>query len=374
MTQIHGFVAAGFDGVAEAFRRNFDEHGEVGASIAAYWRGQQVVDLWGGQADPDAGLAWQQDTLQLIFSGTKGLLAACVLLLVERGQVDLAAPLARYWPEFGKPAVTVGDVLSHQSRLPGVPGGVTTSDLLDGSAMAKHLAAQEPETDPRAGFMYHALTYGWLVGELIRRVDGRDAGRFFADEFARPLRLDIWIGLPDELHHRSSRTIAGPGVLAPPEPDDPLHRLVRNPLLAADAPDLWNSAAFRRAGMPAVGAYATARAMARFYGCLAAGGSCDGIRVLAESTIALGRQEIRRGVEPTWRAPMAYAAGFELWTPAAHLGPPRDAFGHAGAGGSRHGAWPALGVGFSYAMNQLRADTPDPRPLVLLDALHSAIC
>ncbi|MFB9183504.1 serine hydrolase domain-containing protein [Dactylosporangium sucinum] len=365
-----------FSLVTEAFDRNFTEHGEVGAAFAAYHHGRLVVDLWGGVADPPTGRPWQADTLQLIFSGAKGLSAACVLLLAERGRLDLDAPAARYWPEFaaaGKGAITVAEILSHQARLPGVREPVP--DLLDHRAVAARLAAQAPDPDPRSAFVYHALTWGWLVEELVRRVDGRTVGALFADEFAAPLGLEVYLGLPDEHHHRASTMLAGPGLLLDPVPadPDPLRVLTHNPLVVTDSPAVWNSPAFRRAGLAAVGAFATARSMARFYACLAAGGELDGVRVLQPSTVDLGRRLRRRGTSPLWGTPLAFGAGFELNTPLSLLGPPPDAFGHAGAGGSRHGAWPSLGVSFSYAMNEARAASPDPRPLALLAALHAAV-
>ncbi|MFD9324813.1 serine hydrolase domain-containing protein [Streptomyces sp. NPDC060065] len=382
-TDIQGFTAPGFEAVAEVFARNLKEYEETGAAFAAYRDGQLVVDMWGGIADPDTGRPWRADTLQLVFSGAKGLTAACVLLLVERGLLDLDAPAARYWPEFaaaGKGGITVAEIMSHQARLPGVQAPFDNTEFLDPGHMAGLLAAQAPADDPRAAFMYHALTYGWLAGELIRRVDGRSAGTFFADEFAGPLGLDVWLGLPDEEHHRVATTLAGPGALLPPtddahQPDDgdPLRTLTRNPLAEADAPALWNSAAFRRAEVPAVGAHVTARSMARFYACLARGGELDGVRVLSERTVASARRELRCGTEPLWGSPMAYGTGFELGTELGLLGPAPDAFGHAGAWGSRHGAWPADRVGFSYAMNEARAQWPDRRPLDLLDALHEAL-
>ncbi|WP_327129511.1 serine hydrolase domain-containing protein [Streptomyces sp. NBC_01727] len=374
---VQGFTATGFEAVAEVFARNFERYGDVGAAFAAYRDGEPVVDLWGGTADPATGRPWYGDTLQLVFSGAKGLTAACVLLLIERGLLDLDAPAARYWPEFaaaGKDRITVGEILSHQARLPGVQAPYNTEELLDPEHMAKLLAAQAPAQDPRAGFIYHALTWGWLVGELVRRVDGRTVGVFFAEEFARPLGLDIWLGLPDEQHHRAATALAGPGVLQPQaEDDDPLLVLTRNPLLTPDAPALWNSAAFRRAELPAVGAHVTASSMARFYACLAQGGELDGVRVLKAATVELGRREMRRGFASLWDAPMAYGAGFELRTELALFGPPPNTFGHAGAGGSRHGAWPGERIGFSYTMNLTRAEFPDRRPLDLLDALHDAV-
>lgn len=246
---VQGRTAPGFEKVAEVFAANFARYGEVGAAFAAYRDGEPLVDLWAGVTDPGTGQPWQADTLQLVFSGAKGLTSACVLLLVERGLLELDAPAARYWPEFaaaGKERITVAEILSHQARLPGVQQPVDTEELLNPEHMATLLAAQAPTTDPRAAFVYHALTWGWLTGELVRRVDGRTVGALFADEFAGPLGLDIWLGLPDTEHHRVATTIAGPGVLRPKDEDedeerDALQVLTRNPLLTADAPALWNS-------------------------------------------------------------------------------------------------------------------------------------
>jgi CubicO group peptidase (beta-lactamase class C family) len=377
---VQGRTAPGFEKVAEVFAANFARYGEVGAAFAAYRDGEQVVDLWAGVTDPGTGRPWQADTLQLVFSGAKGLTSACVLLLVERGLLELDAPAARYWPEFaaaGKERITVGEILSHQARLPGVQQPVDTDELLNPEHMATLLAAQAPTTDPRAAFMYHALTWGWLTGELVRRVDGRTVGALFADEFAGPLGLDIWLGLPDTEHHRVATTIAGPGVLRPEgrgrgrgegrlagaDPQSPADCRRTRPVELRRLPPRPT---------PAVGAHVTARSMARFYTCLARGGELDGVRVLDEATVRLGRRELRRGVSPLWGTPMAYGAGFELRTELGLFGPPPDAFGHAGAGGSRHGAWPGERVGFSYTMNLTRAEFPDRRPLDLLASLHEA--
>lgn len=350
--------------MAEAFDRNFTERGELGAAFAAYHRGQLVVDLWGGTADPETGRAWDRDTIHLMFSGTKGLASACVMLLMQRSALSLDDPLSRYWPEFGaegKSHLTIAEVLSHQARLPWVEAGY--ADLLEHDVMAAHLAAQAPAADPRAGFMYHAVTWGWLVDELVRRVDGRTVSRFFAEEFAVPLGLEVWIGLPEELHWRAATMVAPPGVLV----DGPWTELNRpNPLWIPGGEKIWNSAEYRSSGLAAVGGYATARGMARFYASLL--GEVDGVRILAPETVELGRREIRRGIEPTWGSEIAYGAGFELQTGDDRLGDPADAFGHGGAGGSRHGAWPDRETAFSYLMNEVRAN-PDERPLTLLSAL-----
>jgi CubicO group peptidase (beta-lactamase class C family) len=215
---VHGFVAAGFEPVRDAFARNFTEHGEVGAACCVYLRGEPVVDLHGGLADAASGRAWQPDTLQLVFSATKGVTATCVLMLAERGAIDLDAPVARYWPEFaanGKSAIPVRWLLSHRAGLAAIEGDFTLDEALSWDPVAAALAAQAPLWEPGTKHGYHLRSYGWLLGELVRRVDGRTVGRFLADEIAGPLGLDLWIGLPEEQEARVS-TIVPP---APPAPE-----------------------------------------------------------------------------------------------------------------------------------------------------------
>ena len=202
---VGGFVAPGFEPVREQFERNFAERGELGAAIAAIREGETVVDLWGGLADRASGRPWTADTMQIIFSGSKGLVSICMLMLMERGLIALDAPVARYWPEFaqaGKEHVLVRDVVAHTARLPGLETPVTWQEATDARRMAALLAAQPQSADPRAATCYHALTFGWLCGELVLRTDGRSIGRFFAEEVAGPLELDLWIGLPEEQEPR----------------------------------------------------------------------------------------------------------------------------------------------------------------------------
>lgn len=212
-TQAQGFVAPGFEGVAAEFERNFTQRGDKGAAVAAVHKGRPVVDIWGGEAAP--GIPWRDDTLQVIYSGTKGLAAGCVLKLVEQGRLDLDAPVGRYWPEFaanGKDRVLVRHVVSHRAGLPGIFEPLKAEDLTDYERMEALLAEQALPPDPNAYNCYHALTIGWLVGGLVRRIDGRTLGRFFAEEFAGPLGLDAWIGLPESEEHRVGAIILGAGM------------------------------------------------------------------------------------------------------------------------------------------------------------------
>jgi CubicO group peptidase (beta-lactamase class C family) len=376
-----GLVAPGFEAVAEAFERNFTERGEIGAAFAAEFDGAPVVDLWGGIADPESGRPWRRDTLQLVFSGTKGLVAVCMLLLIERSELELGAPVCAYWPEFaanGKAAITVAEVVSHRSRMPGVRAPLQIADLVDDVRMAALLAEQAPETDPRAAGVYHQQTYGWMCGELVRRVSGRSIGRFFAEEVARPLELEIWIGLPEHEEPRVS-TLVDNTNFAPPESDpdrvhDDLYRRSWFNPPAEPGKMHWNERAFHAAEIPGAGAITTARSMARLYSCLARGGEVGGIRLLRPETIALGRRELSRFRDPFSDEPMAFGVGFQLQTELATYGPPAQAFGHSGAGGSIHAAWPEQRVGVSYAMNEMRYEPAgDPRSQSLLAALSEAV-
>jgi CubicO group peptidase (beta-lactamase class C family) len=372
---VQGRVAEGFDAVGDVFQQTLDLS-RGGAAFAAVVDGELVVDLWGGSADDEAGRPWAEDTVQLVFSGTKGLVAVCLLLLIERGALRLEEPVSRYWPEFaaaGKEHVLVRDAVSHLAAVPGLRRPLGYRDLLEGDRMTGELAAARPFWQPGTRLAYHALTYGWLCAELVRRVDGRSIGRFFADEVSEPLGLELWIGLPAELEPRVARLYRTDDYEITVLGDEPEPRLegVYGAMLAC-AVEPWNEPAFHRAEIAAANAIGTARSIARLYGCLARGGEIDGVRLLAPETVKVGRAELSRGPCAITRRPYAFGTGFELQTELAALGPPQDAFGHTGSGGSRHGAWPSLRVGFSYAMSELRGERHDDRARGLLGALHRA--
>jgi CubicO group peptidase (beta-lactamase class C family) len=378
-----GFVAPGFQAVAEAFGANFADREEVGAAFAAYVDGELVVDLWGGAADRAAARRWEHGTVARVFSGTKGLVASCLLLLLERGELELDAPVARYWSRFaarGKGGILVRHVVSHTAGLPGIRGRlIAAQELLDDGGMAALLADEVPVWPPGTVLCYHPLTYGWLCGELVRRVDGRSVGAFFADEIAEPLGLRLWIGLPEDGELDVAALEFAPDWGRSPQTDpeliaaDPVrHATWGNPPILVRGRFDWMAPEARRAELPGAGAIGEARSMARLYGCLACGGALDGVRVLAARSIEAGTRLLARGRDPIADAPAAYATGFALQDEAMTFGPPLDAFGHGGAGGSLHGAWPAQRVGFSYVPNQLRDHDADERSAVLLAALHRA--
>jgi CubicO group peptidase (beta-lactamase class C family) len=381
--RVEGFVAPGFGGVVEAFERNFADGAEVGAGFAAYVDGELVVDVWGGVADRGRGVSWQRGTLVPVFSGSKGLVATCLLLLLERGQLDLDVPVCRYWPEFaaeGKEAILVRDVVSHRAGLPGLTTAVSVEEATDDVRMARLVAAQAPIAAPAAGPRYHALTFGWLCGELVRRVDGRSVGRFLREEVAEPLGLDVWIGLP--AHHEPQVAVIEQGqafaseqggLLVGRDVDPVAWSIFSNPPRFSGDGLAANRRVWRAAEVPASNAVVDARSLARLYGCLACGGELDGVRLLASETIEDGRRRLSHGVDPLL-GEIAFATGFQVQTVEMLLGPEPDAYGHGGAGGSMHGAWPRLRTGFSYTPNRVAGlAATDRRAARLLAALHVAI-
>jgi CubicO group peptidase (beta-lactamase class C family) len=371
VAELHGRVADGFECVADELRATVDG---PGAAFAVTVEGELVVDVWSGTAN-DAAAPWEEDTLVLVFSGTKGLVAVCLLLLVDRGLLDLDAPVSRYWPEFaagGKERVLVRHVASHEAGLPGLLPPVSAGDLLEGERMAARLAEATPLWEPGTRLAYHALTFGWLCAELVRRIDGRSVGVFFAEEVAEPLDLDLWIGLPPALEDRVATLRRGHdfGVTFLGDEPDPLLAALYGALLDTF---VWNEPAYHEAEIPAANGIGTARPIARLYGCLACDGELDGRRLLSPETVRIGRRELSRGPCAVTHRPYAFGVGLELQTELLTLGPPADAFGHSGSGGSRHGAWPGARVGFSYAMSELRGEERDDRGRRILAALADAV-
>lgn len=363
--------APGFEQVAEIF--DSLHAGEVlGASFAATHRGEQVVDLWGGMR-PD-GAPWGPDTKCVIASGTKGIMAVAILICVERGLVDLDAPMASLWPEFargGKGGVTIGDALAHVAGVPGLERTVSVAEFADTALMARLVAEQEPIV-PVGHPSYHATTYGWIASEIIRRVDGRSAGAFVADEIAGPLSLDLYIGAPDAVMKDVTRVVRSSdfNYTALLDPNaDPRLRFVYGAL----PPELVESTDIARIEFPGGGGVATAHAMSRLYAALVNGGELDGVRILAPATIAQGLRQRSAGDDPLSGRFLRFGTGFELNPNPSCLGEPADAFGHTGAGGSTHGGWPGAQASFSYVMGEFKPETNDGRARRLLAALYEAI-
>ncbi|MCY4014529.1 MAG: serine hydrolase [Gammaproteobacteria bacterium] len=384
--EINGTVAPGFERVRDAFAANFENHGEVGAAFSLYHRGVKVVDLWGGVADPETGRPWAEDSIVMVFSSTKGATAVCAHLLAQRGDLDLDAPVATYWPEFaaaGKEDIPVRWLLSHRVGLPIFDEPITVEEFLAWEPPVETLAAQSPVWEPGTTHGYHSGTYGWLVGEVVRRISGKSLGTFFADEVAGPLGLDFWIGLPESEESRVVPVIAVD--LADGAMDEQALTDRRRDLLAASRdPDSLlakpattgpldpNSRAFRAAELPAGNGVADARSLARMYASLI-GDGVDGLRLLNDETIARATTEQSNGRDGVLQVQTRFGLGFELNLPNNHLGQ-EGAFGHSGAGGSLAFADPNAEIAFAYVMNQMQlVASDDPRTLSLIAAVHESL-
>ncbi|MEO7427961.1 MAG: serine hydrolase domain-containing protein, partial [Acidimicrobiales bacterium] len=392
MTEIGGGVEPGFEGVAEAFATNFAEHGEVGAATSVYVGGRKVVDLWGGVADVATGSPYTKDSLQLVFSSTKGATAACANLLAQRGELDIDAPVATYWPEFkaaGKEDIPVRWLLCHKAGLPYVDTDLTLDEALAWDPMIRALEAQAPVWEPGTAHGYHATTYGWLVGEVVRRISGKSLGTFFHDEFAEPLGLEFWIGLPDEQQHRVAPLIQwGDGGLGSAQdpamaeliaqfmgPDTLLGKALGAPsFVFSDAEGGFNNPAIRAAEIPAANGVTNARSLARFYGGLAGtveGGPSEPL--LSDEQVAKASELQTSGPDKCLYMETTFGLGFFLASVFAPYGGPKS-FGHTGAGGSVGFADPEHGIGFGYVMNKMMQGlNGDPRSGGLIQAVYDAI-
>ena len=364
----------------DAFAENFAAHDELGAGVAVVLDGQTVVDLWGRHADAGRTRPWRRDTLVHVYSTTKGIVALAAHLLADRGQLDLDAPVARYWPEFaaaGKGAVPVHLLLSHRVGLPAVRAPLPPDALLDWPAMTAALAAETPWWEPGTRFGYHIITYGFLVGEVIRRVSGRSVGSFVRTEIAQPLGVEFAIGLTAAEEARAAEIVplpvsdpaeGGPILQALTDPESMLGRMVFNPPML---PEMVNTHEYRAAEVPAANGHTTARAVARIYGCLARGGELDGVRLLRAETLARAVTEQVAGEDAALGWPTRLGLGFLLRTPEWRMGPSPRAFGHPGAGGSVGFADPDARLGFAYTPSRMTAFVR-PELGVRADALIAA--
>lgn len=392
VTDVQGTAEDGWEPVRAAFARNFARRGDRGAAFALYRHGRKVVDLWAGTAaSPDGTSAaepWAEDTAQVIRSATKGVAAACLLLLHQRGQLDLDAPVGAYWPEFkahGKDRVTVRDVLAHRAGVPALDVPLTPEQAVDGTSGPRAVAAQTPLFPPGAAHGYHAHTYSWLVAELVLRGSGRTIGRFVAEEIARPLGLDLWVGLPPEQAHRVGRIAetatpepAAAGTLrARPKQSvqdayaDPASLTRRAFAAITPLPD-ENGAAYRAGELPASNGVATARSLARFYAALI-GELTDGPRLFAPATLTAARTAESEGPDRVLVVNTRFGLGYMLHGPASPLLAP-GSFGHPGRGGCLGFADPAAGIGFGYVTNGMQKNvTADPRAQALVRAVRECL-
>lgn len=384
--RVNGTVAEGFEPVAEAFAANFARLGERGAAVAVYRDGHRVVDLWAGTRDVDGSAPWERGTAQIVRSATKGVAAAALLLLHQRGLLDLDAPVGAYWPEFkaaGKERTRVRDLLAHRAGVPVLDRPLTPAEATDPDLGAAAVAAQAPVWEPGTEHGYHAQTYSWLTGELIRRVTGRPIGAFVASEISAPAGADVWLGLPDSEQARVGRV--GP-VSAPETPGalkvrpkravadayaDPASLTRRAFAAITPLPD-ENAPAYRSAALPASNGIATADGLARVYASLI--GEVDGgTRLFTPETGELARAEASAGRDRVLVVGTRFGLGFMLHGPASPLLSP-TAFGHPGRGGALAFADPASGVSFGYVTNGFQGGvTADPRAQALVRAVRGSL-
>ncbi len=383
---VQGTVAPGFEGVREAFVQNFAEAEELGAALHVMLDGQVVVDLWGGLADRESGRPWERDTLVNVWSSTKGVLATAAHMLVDRGLLDVDAPVTRYWPEFGqhgKEAISVRWLLSHQAGLPAVDGDRTLPPLAcqDWGTMTRALAATAPQWAPGSTHGYHTVTFGWLVGELIRRMTGESPGAFIRHELAGPLDAPFYVGVPEALHDQIATLETQPvgGSVGPvggftPNPDS----LTARSILLSTEPLAGhpNSAGWRVAEMPGMNGHASARGLARIYSALSLGGSGHGVTLMRPETLARAHTIEVEGPDAVLFVKTRRSLGY--MHPVLENGDQRGpaAFGHNGAGGSMAFADETHRLAFAYVMNRMWRGglmTPDPRAQRLAGAVYASI-
>jgi CubicO group peptidase (beta-lactamase class C family) len=389
-TTIEGTCDPAFAPVGEAFARNFAERGEVGASVSIVHEGRVVVDLWGGIADRKSARPWTRDTVSIVFSSTKGATALCAHMLADRGQLDLDAPVREIWPEFGthgKERATVRMLLDHSVGLPVLRDPIEPNGCYDWEYMTSRLAAETPFWEPGTRSGYQPFTFGYLVGEIVRRVSGKSLGTFFREEVAGPLGLDFWIGLPEEIEPRVAPIIA-----RRPEPDDEPTPFRKAAVIPGSIQNLFifnsgaimtggvNTRAGHAAEIPAANGITNARGLSGMYAPLALGGSLGDLTLVGADTLArMGSVSTATHLDATLLVPTRFAPGYmmsmdnrRLNADSVILG--RRAFGHVGAGGSIGFADPECGLSFGYTMNNMGAGLfLDVRGQALVDAAYQCL-
>jgi CubicO group peptidase (beta-lactamase class C family) len=370
MTGVHGICDPRFAAVREALAASLGT-GDVGASAAVYVGGELVADVWGGYTDPAHSVSWEHDTITGVMSTTKTMTALCALILADRGELDLSAPVAAYWPEFaaaGKEGVLVRHVLSHTAGLPELAGLNAAEELYDWESVTARLAAQPPEWEPGTAAGYHSLTFGFLAGEIVRRVTGRVLGEFFAEEVATPLGADFHVGLSPGHDHRVAPLLPPPAqteeyaASAPPGSD----RAPRAHSGAAIRVKDVNSAAWRRAQIPAASGFGNARSVGLVQSVLASGGCAGGVRLLSPPGCEPAWQEVFRGQDRILGTQICYTMGFGKFG---------GTFGWGGWGGSLVVSDPGPGLTVAYVMNRMidRGQQDDNRGMEIVMAAYDGL-
>ena len=382
MTTIDGTCDEAFGGVRDAFAANFDAGLELGAALSISVGGRNVVDLWGGHLDAAKTRPWERDSLVCVFSCTKGVVAIATMWAVARGLVDLDAPVASYWPEFAaedKGSLPVRWLLTHEAGLPAVKARLPLGSLSDWEAMTTALAAQAPWWEPGTAHGYHGVTFGHLIGEVLRRATGRTVGELVRDEIAKPLGIELHMPLAAELDARTADLVVdfdANGTFF--DRWDPKRSL--GPLSFGNPPDCNDPAhcmtdTFRRAEIPAANMHGNARALDTLFAVLAAGGATAALDLAPTSLVEeFGRRHVY-GEDKVMELPTAFGLGFEHTIPEWRFGPGERTYGHNGSGGSLALVDPDAGVSLGYVMNRLwwGPERTDPRWGPIFDALYAAL-
>ncbi|MDD5190566.1 MAG: serine hydrolase [Dehalococcoidales bacterium] len=381
---VNGYCEPRFAGVKDAFLKNLESGYEVGASFAATINGKFVVDIWGGYTNETKTLPWEKDTIVNTYSTTKTMTTVCALMLVDQGLLDLNAPITKYWPEFGqngKENMPVHYLFSHQSGLAGWEEPVKVEDFYNWEKMTALLAAQKPWWEPGTRSGYHAVSYGYLLGEIVRRITGKSLGTFFREEIAEPLHADFHIGLPAEHDARVSILIPAPPPPAPTTPPNPNrtyterasipYKVFSNPVVTTK---YLPTRTWRAAEIPASNGHGNARSVARSNSMLACGGELDGIKFLSEATLQKMTQEQCYGPDLVLFMPIRWGLGFALTSKEIKMGPNPNSYWWGGYGGSRVVIDPDTRMCCAYVMNQIREGlTGDVRSMRLINALYAGM-
>jgi CubicO group peptidase (beta-lactamase class C family) len=376
MTKVHGHIDTGYESIREILEQQFANGEHIGAGVCVYHHGRKVVDIWGGEANDETKQSWLADTMAVSFSTTKGLTATCLHILADRGLVDYDAPVARYWPEFaqrGKDKITVYHLLTHQAGMAHVPDGLYGTDLFDWERVIHGIEAESPIWEPGTATGYHAITFGFLVGEVVRRVSGKRIGAFLRDEVCTPLGIDdMYIGAPASVEPRiaklRNRMTMTPEMLQQIQTTQAAvaagEELLFTRAMGMKPGDLgstddspFDSPEGHQAEIPAAGGIMSASALARLYACLANYGELDGVRILSEERVRIMSKQQTYAPDKVIMVPIGWALGYmtggtEGWP----QGPRVTAFGHAGLGGSIGFCDPEIGMAFGFTTNALAMD------------------
>jgi CubicO group peptidase (beta-lactamase class C family) len=375
MADVHGECHERFAPVREAFRKNFLERNEVGASVAVSIEGELVVDLWGGHRDAARSLPWERDTIVNVYSTTKTMAALCALMLADRGELDLYAPVSRYWPEYaqnGKAATEVRHFLSHSAGLSGMDEPMRSEDLYDWDRMVDALARQAPWWEPGTASGYHALTQGYLIGEVVRRITGQSLGRFFATEIAGPLGADFHIGTGIEHFPRIGELVPPPSGPAQDLPADTIAgRTFANPLAKAT---VSGTPGWRQAEIPAANGHGNARSVVRVQTLVANGGSAFGKSLMSPAGCARVFDEQSFGKDLVLGVPVRFGMGYGLTSDQMPMGPNPHIAYWGGWGGSTVVVDQDARMCVSYVMNRMEGSLMgDLRGFSLTQAVYQSL-